>query len=545
MDTLTAVGAERMNGSEAVVAGLRSQGVRTVFGIPGVHTQHLYASLPRDGSLRHILVRHEQGAGFAAIGAARASGQPGVLLTTPGPGALNAATPLAQAHADSTPIMLIMAEEERPLLYRDVGFLHEIKHQQQLFSGLTQWNTQVQSPAAIPPAIREGFRLMRERRPRPVAIEVPHDVHLADGHVEAAGPSVPRPPGGDQQDLERAARMLAEAERPLLWAGGGVMTGAAWEPFQRLAERLDAPVLTSTTAKGVMPHEHRLHIGSLFNFGPIQRLMADSDVMLAVGSAFGASPTRKWSMPVGQKLIQIDIDPRQPGKNYPVELGVCADAGPALESILDALGPGDGQNDAWVARARNERAQVYAYMNDHAAFEMDLVRELRAGIPEDAIVVGDPHIVGYWCRPFMPFSKPRKWIYGMTGCALGYSYPVALGAKAVMPDVPVVALAGDGGFLFTGQELATAVRHDLAVVAVVFDDSAYGVIKQGMQNLYGESFEVDLANPDYVAYARSFGVRAQRCRPEELAATVGRAIAEGGPAMIHVPLNPRRPLEMD
>ena len=268
--------------------------------------------------------------------------------------------------------------------------------------------------------------------------------------------------------------MLAEAERPLLWAGGGVMTGAAWEPFQRLAERLDAPVLTSTTAKGVMPHDHRLHIGSLFNFGPIQRLMAESDVMLAVGSAFGASPTRKWSMPVGQKLIQIDVDPRQPGKNYPVELGIWADAGPALEAILASLGPGAANHDAWVGRAGNARAQVYAYMNDHAGLEMDLVSQLRAGIPEEGIVVGDPHIAGYWCRPFLPISRPRKWIYGMTGCALGYSFPVALGAKAVMGDTPVVALAGDGGFLFTGQELATAVRHDLGVVTVVFDDSAYG-----------------------------------------------------------------------
>ncbi len=544
MDTLSAVGAQRMNGSEAVVAGLRSQGVKLVFGIPGVHTQHLYASLPRDGSLRHILVRHEQGAGFAAIGAARASGQPAVLLTTPGPGALNAATPLAQAHADSTPIMLIMAEEERPLLYRDVGFLHELKNQQQLFSGLTQWNTQVQSPAAIPPAIRHGFGLMRERRPRPVAIEVPHDVHLADGMVETAGPAEPAPPAGEEQDLLKAAQMLAEAERPLLWAGGGVMTGEAWEPFQRLAERLDAPVLTSITAKGVMPDDHRLHIGSLFSYGPIQRLLADSDVMLAVGSAFGASPTRKWSMPVGQKLIQIDIDPNQPGKNYPTELGICADAGPALEAILDALGSGASNHDAWVGRAQNARAQVHAYMNDHAGFEMDLVRGLRAGIPEEGIVVGDPHIVGYWCRPFLPISQPRKWIYGMTGCALGYSYPVALGAKAVMPDTPVVSLSGDGGFLFTAQELATAVRHDLGVVAVVFDDSAYGVIKQGMQTLYGESFEVDLANPDYVALARAFGVSAYRCQPQDLTETLREAIADQGPALIHVPVNPRRPLDM-
>ena len=536
--------ARRMNGSEAVVDGLRAQGVRLVFGIPGVHTQHLYASLPRDGSLQHILVRHEQGAGFAATGAARASGRPGVLLTTPGPGALNAATPLAQAHADSTPIMLIMAEEERSLLYRDVGYLHEIKNQQQLFSGLTQWNTQVQSPAAIPPAIRDGFRLMGERRPRPVAIEVPHDVHLAYGMVESAAPAAPLPPAGDEQDLLAAARLLAEADRPLLWAGGGVITGEAWAPFLRLAERLDAPVLTSITAKGVMPHDHRLHIGSLFNYGPVQRLLEDCDVMLAVGSAFGASPTRKWTMPVGRKLIQIDIDPNQPGKNYPAELGICADAGPALDAILDALGPGAENHDAWVGRAGNARAQVYAYMNDHAGFEMDLVRQLRAGIPEDGIVVGDPHIVGYWCRPFLPISHPRKWIYGMTGCALGYSYPVALGAKAVMPDTPVVSLSGDGGFLFTAQELATAVRHDLGVVAIVFDDSAYGVIKQGMHNLYGDSFEVDLANPDYVALAQSFGVSAYRCRPGEIAATLQKALADGGPALIHVPANPQRPLDM-
>ncbi len=533
-----------MNGSEAVVAGLAAQGVKTVFGIPGVHTRHLYASLPRDGSLKHVLVRHEQGAGFAAIGAARASGDPGVLLTTPGPGALNAATALAQAHADSSPIMCIMAEEARNLLYRDVGYLHEIKNQQQLFSGLTQWNTQVQSPAAIPGAIREGFRRMREMRPRPVAIEVPHDVHLAQGSVAAPPPPPIELPAGSSADIERAARMLAEAKRPLLWAGGGVMTSGCWAGFQALAERLDAPVVTSTTAKGVMADDHRLHVGSLFNQGPVQRLLAESDVMLAVGSAFGTTPTRMWSMPVGEKLIHIDIDPRQPGKNYPAALGIWADAGLAIDGILEALGPGQDNHDVWVNRARNARAQVLAYMEDHAASEMALVRSIRKGIPEEAIIAGDPHIVGYWCRPFLPISQPRRWIYGMTGCALGYSYPVALGAKAAMPHLPVVALAGDGGFLFTGQELATAVRHDLGVVAIVFDDSAYGVIKQGMESLYGEAFEVDLANPDFVAFAQSFGVAAYRCGPDQLAATIRRALADGGPALIHVPITVRVPIEM-
>ena len=534
-----------MNGSEAVVKGLLAQGVKLVFGIPGVHTQHLYASLPRDGSIRHILVRHEQGAGFAAIGAARASGEPGVALTTPGPGALNAATPLAQAHADSSPIMVVMAEEARNLLYRDVGFLHEIKNQQQLFAGLTQWNTQVQSPAAIPGAIREGFRRMRELRPRPVAIEVPHDVHLAEGPVDVVGPAPARLPRGDPSDIERAARLLAQAKRPLLWAGGGVMTGGAWDQFRALAERLDAPVVTSNTGKGVIPDDHRLHVGSLFGFGPVQRLLEQSDVMLAVGTAFGANPTRMWSMPVGEKLIHVDIDPNQPGKNYPAEIGICADAALALEGLLAALGPGQDNHDGWVKQAQNARARVFAFMNDHASTEMELVRNIRAGIPAEAIITADPHVAGYWCRPFLPIDQPRKWIYGMTGCALGYSYPVALGAKAAMPDVPVVALAGDGGFLFTGQELATAVRHDLAVVAVVFDDSAYGVIKQGMQHLYGEAFEVDLANPDYVAYARAFGVNAYRCRPEQITHTLQRALSEGGPALVHVPSQLPRPIEMN
>ena len=205
-------------------------------------------------------------------------------------------------------------------------------------------------------------------------------------------------------------------------------------------------------------------MGSLFGFGPVQRLLEQSDVMLAVGTAFGANPTRMWSMPVGEKLIHVDIDPNQPGKNYPAEIGICADAALALEGLLAAFGPGQDNHDGWVKQAQNARARVIAFMNDHASTEMELVRNIRAGIPAEAIITADPHVAGYWCRPFLPIDQPRKWIYGMTGCALGYSYPVALGAKAAMPDVPVVALAGDGGFLFTGQELATAVRHDLAVV---------------------------------------------------------------------------------
>ena len=269
-----------MSGSEAVVQSLIAEGVEHVFGIPGYHSEHLYGRLMQQDKIRHVLVRHEQGAGYMAIGAAQVTGRPATILSTAGPGALNAATPMGEAYGDGVPILNIMAEDMSPHLYQDRGIVHESKDQFGVFSRLSQWSRQTSSPSEIPGAIHEGLRQMQVNRPRPVVVEIPIDVFQADAEVELMQAETHEPPAGDASDLERIAAILAKAERPLIWAGGGVIRAGAGRQLTALAEQLQIPVLLTTTSKGAIPEDHPLVIGNLSQHGPVRRFMEQADVMM-------------------------------------------------------------------------------------------------------------------------------------------------------------------------------------------------------------------------------------------------------------------------
>ncbi len=533
-----------MTGSDAVVRSLVAEGVDMVFGIPGYHTEHLYGRLMRQDAIRHILVRHEQGAGFMAIGAARVTGKPATLLSTAGPGALNAATPMGEAYGDSVPLLNIVAEDESEYLYQDRGIVHESKDQFGVLSRLSQWSKQVLTPAEIPPAIHEGLRRMQVNRPRPVVVEIPIDVYQAEGDALILSAEDHDRPAGDPRDIARAAKMLAAAERPLIWAGGGVISSGAWDELQILAGRLHAPVITSASGKGSIPEDHELSLGNLSNQGPIKEIMRQSDLMLAVGARFGYLPTAKWTAPIPSPLIHIDIDPAVPGRNYPVEIGIHADARLALRSLIDAMDEASREHGDWVKAATKAGASVRKEMARRAPVEMGLLATLRDSLPRDAIITADPHLLGYWARSLLPIYAPRTFLYDLAFGTLGYAFPVALGAKLVAPDKSVVALTGDGGFLFTSQELATAVQLEINVVTVIFNDSAYGAIKEDFLRDHGRAYEVDLVNPDFVKYAEAFGAVGLRASPETLGETLATALTLDRPSVIDVPVTLQRPLVM-
>lgn len=531
-----------MTGSDAVVQSLIAEGLDLVFGIPGYHSEHLYGRLMQQDQIRHVLVRHEQGAGFMAIGVARVTGSPATLLSTAGPGALNSATAMGEAYGDSVPLLNIMAEDLAHYLYQDRGIVHESKDQFGVFSRLSQWSRQALSPGEIPAAIHEGLRRMQVNRPRPVVVEIPFDVFTSETDVRLLERQDHERPAGDATDLERSARMLAEAARPVLWAGGGVIASGAWAELTALAERLDAPVVTSSGGRGSIPEDHPLALGNISQHGPVRRLLQQADVMLAVGARFGYLPTGKWSVPIPQQLIHVDIDASQPGKNFPAEIGIHADARIGLRALLSELDGTAVDRDAWVDAARAARAEVEADLSRRAPLEWDLMQTVRRALPRETIITADPHVLGYWSRSHLPIYQPRTWLHDLAFGTLGYAFPVALGAKLAAPDRPVVCLTGDGGFLFTGQELATAVQQGLSVVTVIFNDNAYGAIKEDFLRDYGQAYEVDLVNPDFVAYAEAFGAVGLRATPETLGETLKQALALDGPSLIDVPVQLRRPL---
>ncbi|MBM4436418.1 MAG: thiamine pyrophosphate-binding protein, partial [Actinobacteria bacterium] len=448
-----------------------------------------------------------------------------------------------EAYGDSVPLLNIMAEDMSAYLYQDRAIVHESKDQFGIFARLSQWSRQALSPGEIPPAIHEALRRMQVNRPRPTTVEIPVDVFRAEGEVTTLAAETHKRPRGDPHDLERAAALLARAERPLLWAGGGVIAAGAWQELRALAEALDIPVLLTASGRGAMSDDHPLVIGNHATQGPVKRLLERADLMLAVGATFGYLPTARWTLPIPKRLIHIDLDPAQPGKNYPVEIGIHADAKHALRALLSALGGAPSSNhDAWVDDARAARQAVEMDLAQRAPLEWGLLQTLRRALPREAVITADPHLLGYWARSHLPIYEPRTWLHDLAFGTLGYAYPVALGAKLGAPDLPVVALSGDGGFLFTGQELATAVKYGLRVPVVIFNDSAYGAIKEDFLRDYGRAYEVDLVNPDFVAYAESFGAKGFRATPETLGATLEQALRADGPSVIDVRVTLRRPL---
>ena len=452
-----------MTGSDAVVQSLIAEGIDLVFGIPGYHSEHLYGRLMQQDSIRHVLVRHEQGAGYMAIGAARVTGKPACLLSTAGPGALNVATPMGEAYGDGVPLLNIMAEDLSPYLYQDKG-----------------WSTRARTSSACSAACRSGAGrpCPPGRSPAPSTRQCAAWKSTArgrrwwrfrstsfqgEGPVEILARESCARPGGDAGDIERAASLLRDAERPLIWAGGGVINSGAWDELQQVAELLDAPVLTTCSGKGSIPDDHPLALTNISTHGPVTRLMERCDAMLAVGAVFPHLITAKWTLPIPERLIHIDIDPTQPGKNYPAEIGIHADAKLALAALTAALDGGDVDRDDWVDTARTARADVRRDLAQRAPLEWELMQTVRDALPRETIVACDPHLWGYWAREHFPIYEPRTFLYGLQFGTLGYAYPVGLGAKLAAPERPVVAIGGDGGFLFTGQELATAVQLGINV----------------------------------------------------------------------------------
>jgi acetolactate synthase I/II/III large subunit len=518
---------------EAAIAHVERLGATTVFGIPGVHTLELYRGLGRSG-LRHIAPRHEQGAAFMADGWARVRGEPGICTLIGGPGLTNAITPIAQAYHDSIPMLVLSGGV--PESVRGHGEIHDLPDQEGLLARVTAFSHTITDPAQLPAVFDRAAAVFASSRPRPVHIGLPLDV------IGAPAPEpdwTPRPPARAVPDgslVAAAAELLAHARRPLLLLGGGARD--AGEQALGLARRLGAPIGLTINARGTVPDAHELCLGSALSFPPVSDLLRDADATLLVGAEL--SDLELWGLSEPLKLrglVRIDIDPDQLGRRWQPQIPLHGDALATLAALRAALGePADPAGAAAReadAADRVARARAALEPPPEIARFQPLLEVIDATLPEDRIIAGDSTQPVYAANHLLPIDRPRSWLmpigYGCLGCAL----PMAIGAQLAAPERPVLALAGDGGVLFTIQELATLAELELPVIVLVYDNRGYGEIREAMDHAGVAHLGTDAGARDLLAIARGFGVPATRTAGlDELGEQLTAALRSRAPALI-------------
>jgi acetolactate synthase-1/2/3 large subunit len=528
----------RMTGGQAVVAALRAEGVSVVFGMPGVHNLALYDALCDLPEIQHVVVRHEQAAGFAADGYARVTGRPGVAITTAGPGATNALTAMAEAWSDSSPVVLIASHVESPFVEQERGFGHELRGQLDIFQTATRFRARPMHVREIGPSIAEAFARAQAGRPRPVMVQIPQDVLNDSADVDPVTSIPPHKPAAEPAMVRAAAKMLAGARRPAIFAGVGVHRAGAHAELLSLADLLDAPVFTTAQGKGAIPEDHPLAVGNRWTGeAELIQVLSESDVLLAVGTRFGAADTGQWKLPLPSAIIHVDADPDELNRNVPAELAIAGDAQTVLGQLLrefDGLST-DGRVDRRPAlmelRRRLDAAAASAWPEP-----IQLLLDLRAGLARDAIVFCDS-LIQYWAARHFPVYAARSmhlpWTYG----TLGSSLPMAIGAKVAFPNRQVVTLCGDGALMFTLPELATAVQTGANIVVIVCNDRGYGAMRMHQRHRFGRLIASDLTTPDFAAVAAAFGAKGLRVDSgREIRPALAAALADHRPVLIDVPL---------
>jgi len=520
-----------MTGGEALVRSLYAEGVRAVFGLPGVQLYGVMAALRDEPRIRFVNTRHEQATSFMADGYARAGGTIGTALVVPGPGLLNAMSGLSTAYSASSPVLMLSGQIPRDSIGRDIGLLHEVNDQLECIRPVTKWRRRVLQVAEVPAAVREAFVQLRSGRPRPVEIEMPPETMEDEGLVELLPPVETTRQVAAERDLDRAAELLLASRAPLIYAGGGVHLSGAHDALAQVAEHLQAGVAQSAEGKGAVSDHNTLSLGAAFwRDSALRAHIHEADVVLAVGSRLAGV-----SFKPGTRIIQLDADEQEIGRSHKDTLGLVGDARATLEALLERLRAASAPRPSRKAEHEALRAKMAAEntMEPNAS----IIKSLRAGAPENTILVAGMTQIGYYSRPFWPVYEPRTYLSSSYSGNLGYAYPVALGAKVARPDRPVVSISGDGGFLFNAQELSTAARHRINVVAVVFNDSSYGNVARDLDESWGGQYGAELQNPDFMKLADAYGVVGMRAKePTEVGRLVREAIEKERPVLVEVPV---------
>jgi acetolactate synthase I/II/III large subunit len=520
-----------MTGGEAIVKTLARDGVNVVFGLPGVQLYGVLAALRDEPGMRFITCRHEGATTYMADGYARAGGKIGAALVVPGPGLFNAGGGLSTAYSASSPVLLIVGEIPRYQIGKGIGALHEVERQLDAVAHVTKWRKSIMTVPDTPRIVREALRQLRTGRPRPVAVEMPWDVMEEEVDVDLLD-ALGEPPRSvpPATDIDRAAEVLLAADKPVIYAGGGVNLSGAHEALAGVAEFLEAGVAQTPEGKGAISDESDFSLGAgLWPKSPLRKYLDAADVVLAVGSRLalaGFQPT--------QLVVHVDADAEEIGRNHKKTLGLVGDARATLVELLARLR---------TARPRPSRkAERDALRKETASHQTlepntSIMRSLREHTPKDTIFLAGMTQIGYYTRPFWPVYGPRTYLTSSYSGNLGYEYPTALGAKVACPDKPVVAVIGDGGFMYNSQEMSTAMQQGINLVAVIFNDNAFGNVARDLDEHWGGKFGAELHNPDFVRLAEAYGVVGRRTtEPTQVGKLVADAIQMDRPVLIEVPV---------
>ena len=522
-----------MTGAQAIIKTLKKYGIDTIFGLPGIQLDNMFDALYHEDSIRVIHTRHEQAAGYMAFGYAESTGKVGVCLVVPGPGLLNASAALSTAYATNTPVLVLAGQIRSDLIDKGIGLLHEVPNQLGMMESVAKWTASAPSPADAPALVHEAFKQLQTGRTRPVVLEMAMDVMGQKSEVkitERAHELVK--PEGDPDLIEKAAKLLGKAKNPMIYVGGGAKDAAI--EVRELAESLQAPVTASISGKGAISDRSYLAQNRI----SARELWNEADAVLIVGSRMtGPVLMSNWPMADGRKIIRIDIDPKQIDLLLKPDVGIVADAGKCLNEMIKRVEkhnkPRLSREDELIT-AKKKSLKTFYEVQPLAAY----TEVIRQELDDDGIFVPEMTQMGYFSWVWFPVYEPRTFI----GCSyqgtLGYGFATALGVKVANPDKQVISINGDGGFLFTGQELATALLHKINLVAIIFRDNAYGNVRKIQDQSYGgRNIAVELHNPDFVKYAEAFGAAGMRAEsPESLRDAIRRGFANDVPTLIEVPM---------
>jgi 5-guanidino-2-oxopentanoate decarboxylase len=514
-----------------VVESLSANGIDVVFGIPGVHTLELYRGLALSG-MRHVLVRHEQNAAFAADGYARVTGRPAAAFVISGPGVTNALTALAQAYSDSVPLLLIASAPVRASLGKGWGVLHELPDQLALGRGVAGLARCAYTAPDVRDHLRALFACLRAGRPRPAFLQIPLDLLAEPTELEAERfAAFDPPPAPAPAALARAAEALGAARRPLLIAGGGARR--AGKPLVRLLDLLDGYLVTTTAGKGLVPETHPGHLGASLPFPESQSLIGAADVIVAVGTELSETDFYSGTrLPFTARLIRIDLEPEKLADHYGAEFPLRGDAGECLEALAGRIEPRSGWRTEAGPAARH-RARIEQSFGPAVRARRAALDALRESVPADGVVFSDQTQIAYLGNYAYAADRPGSWFHPCGYGALGFALPAAIGAKIAQPTRPVLALAGDYGLQFTLQDLMTAVELELTLPVVIWNNAALGQIRDDMQAAGIPPTAVVALNPDFLALARACGAEGVRARdPAALARSIRQAFTRKGPTLI-------------
>ena len=519
---------------EALIRLLADYGVDTVFGIPGVHTLDIYRGIA-NSNVRHVQAKNEQGAGFMADGYARVSGKPGVCTLITGPGVTNASTPMGQAFADSIPMLVISSENATHTLGKGWGCLHEISRQQAVTEPLTALSATALAPGDVPELIGQAFSIFSSGRRRPVHISIPVDVLAMPATGDWVKRQMPNQGESDRCAIDSAAALLCAAERPAILLGGGAKA-ARGTSIAELAELIGAGIVPSNAGKGIVPDSHPLNLGTSMVKTPTQAFVAECDVVLALGTELSETDSYIKRLPLNGKLIRIDIDVAKINDQYPADIGIVANAAQSLEALLIAVKRNgvSAQKDA-TARVECAIHQRLAELSPLERQHLALCGAIRAGLPEDAVIIGDMTQLSYSASFALPVEQPGTWLHPAGFCTLGCAMPMAIGAKIASPERAVAALVGDGGFMFTVGELAAAAELGQSLPIVIWNNGGYGQIRDGMTRRDIPAIGVNFTGTDFVLLAEALGC--DGVRPDsldEVTDSMTRALESPRPTLIEV-----------